>query len=367
MTGDPAGEGTGRGGPSRRRRHRWRAALASAVTAGVLVAVFAGIFPRFAHYSQAWSAIRRMPAPFVAALAAAAAANVAIGAWPMQAALPRLRYFPAFVVDQSSFAVSNALPGGSALSLGVEYGMLESYGFGPGKAASASAISTVFNVLATLVMPAVGVLALLLTGEATWHYVSIAVAVALVAGAALAGIAVVLHSERGARAVGGALDRLLNRVAGRLIRRRGVRVAARILDFRSTVVDVMRHRWPAVIGSSVLPLLASWAILLVALQGLERGSHTDFRVSWAESLAAYSFSVIVAFIPVSTGGLGTVDATLIGLLAVFGATASQALAVDITWRAATFVPQVLIGALAFAWWRLTAARGRRPADPRRAR
>ena len=78
-----------------------------------------------------------------------------------------------------------------------------------------------------------------------------------------------------------------------------------------------------------------------------------------ESLAAFSFAMVVSFIPVTAGGLGTVDASLTGLLAAFGANGSLALAVDIVWRAATFVPQVLTGASTFLWWRLTGGRRRR--------
>jgi uncharacterized protein (TIRG00374 family) len=337
----------------------------SALTVAVLAAVFVGVFPRFAHYSQAWSSIQRIPPAYLAALLAAAAVNIAVGAWPLQAALPGLGYRPAFVVGQTSFAISNALPAGGAVGLGVEYDMLESYGFGAGAAAGASAISTVFNVFATLVMPVVGVLALLVTGQVRWHYALIAVVGSVMVGVAVAVTAVVLRSEAGARKVGRVADRCVNAVTGRLPRhRRSVDVSGKVLDFRSDVVDVMRRRWPAVIGSTLLPLFTSWSVLLIALRGVERGSHPGSGVGWAESLAAFSFAMVVSFIPVTAGGLGTVDASLIGLLAAFGASGSQALACDIVWRAATFVPQVVTGASTFLWWRLTAGHRRRAGSAR---
>jgi uncharacterized protein (TIRG00374 family) len=330
----------------------------SAVTLVVLAAVFAGVFPRFAHYSQALSSIQRIPPGFLAGLVAAAAVNVAVGALPLQAALPGLRYRPAFVVGQTSFALSNALPAGGAVGLGVEYDMLESYGFGAGSAAGASAISTVFNVFATLVLPVVGVLALLLTGQVRWHFVLIAAVGGLLVGASLAATATSLRSERGARRVGEVLDRFVNAILRRLRRGRTVDLAGSVLDFRTDVVDVMRRRWPAVIGSTLLPLFTSWSVLLVALRGLERGGHEGSGVSWPESLAAFSFAMVVSFIPITSGGLGTVDASLTALLVAFGANGSQALAVDIVWRAATFVPLVLTGAAAFLWWRVTGGRAR---------
>jgi uncharacterized protein (TIRG00374 family) len=333
------------------------------VTVGVLAAVFAGVFPRFAHYSQAWSSIQRIPAGYLLALAAAAVANIAIGAWPVQAALPGLGYRPAFMVGQTSFAISNALPAGGAIGLGVEYDMLESYRVGPGPAAGASAISTVFNLFATLTMPILGVLALLATGQVRWHYALIAVVGSVAVIVSVAAMAAILRSEAGARRVGRLADRYANAVSRRLRHGRTIDVAGKVLDFRSDVVHVLRKRWPVVIGSTLLPQISLWLILLLAVETLEHGVHGDFRVTWAESLAAFSFAAILSYVPVSAGGLGTVDAGLTGLLTAFGATGSQALAADVVWRAATFVPQVITGALTFLSWRLTGRKRRAGAVP----
>jgi uncharacterized protein (TIRG00374 family) len=81
-------------------------------------------------------------------------------------------------------------------------------------------------------------------------------------------------------------------------------------------------------------------------------------VTWTEALAAFSFARVASFIPITPGGLDTVDAALAALLTGFGATTSQALAADLVWRAASYVPQVLIGALTFLCWRVSAARRR---------
>ena len=39
-------------------------------------------------------------------------------------------------------------------------------------------------------------------------------------------------------------------------------------------------------------------------------------------------------------------------------------AADLVWRAATYVPQVVLGALTFLWWRVTTARRRQRATER---
>jgi uncharacterized protein (TIRG00374 family) len=338
----------------------WRIVVSTAVTVVVLLVVFVGIFPKVADYSEAWSSIQQMPTAFVVALGVATVLNVAVYVWPLQAALPGLGYGPGFVVRQTSFAISNAVPAGGAVGLGVQYGMLDSYGFGAGAAASAIAIVSVLNVFATLVMPVIGVLALLAGGvvEGTYLLMAAIGVAAIVVG--VVAFAVVLRSERGARRVGHWADRLAHPLTRRVGHGRTLDLTGKILDFRSSVVDVMQTRWWQVTVSTLLLQLTSWAILVLALRGLEAGTGT-VTVTWTEALAAFSFARVASFIPITPGGLGTVDAALAALLTGYGASSSQALAADLVWRAATYVPQVLLGVLTFLWWRVTAARRTRRA------
>jgi uncharacterized protein (TIRG00374 family) len=207
-------------------------------------------------------------------------------------------------------------------------------------------------------MPMAGILALLAEGESGWDFVLIAVIGVASVGFALGAFAVILRSVPGARRVGELADRVVNKLPRALRRGRTIDVAGKILAFRSDVVDVMRRRPVAVTVTALLPQFTSWGVLYVALRGLEHDTRGGFSVSWTESLAAFSFAAVVSFIPITAGGLGTVDAALTGLLAAFGATASQALATDLVWRVATFVPQVAVGALMFLLWETTAGRRR---------
>jgi uncharacterized protein (TIRG00374 family) len=346
------------------RRSAWRIVVSTAVTVAVLVVVFVGIFPKVADYSQAWSSIQQMPAGSVVALIVATLVNLAVYVWPLQAALPGLGYGPGFVVRQTSFAISNAVPAGGAVGLAVQYGMLDSYGFGAGAAASAIAIVSVFNVFAILVMPVLGVLALLASGMVEGIYLLMAAIGTVAVGVAVVAFTVVLRSQHGARTVGRWVDRLVDPLTRRLAHGRSVDLTGKLLDFRSSVVDVMQARWLQVTLSTLLLQLTSWAILVLALRGLEAGAG-HATVTWNESLAAFSFARVASFIPITPGGLGTVDAALTALLTGYGATSSQALAADLVWRAATYLPQILLGVLTFLWWRVTAARRRQRVTERR--
>jgi uncharacterized protein (TIRG00374 family) len=332
--------------------------VSTVVTVAVLVVVFAGIFPKVADYSQARSSIQQMPSAYVVALVVATVVNLAVYVWPLQAALPGLGYGPGFVVRQTSFAISNAVPAGGAVGLGVQYGMVNSYGFGVAAAAGAIAIVSVFNVFAILIMPVLGVVALLAGGVVEGTYVLMAAIGVLAIGAAVVAFTMVLRSERGARTVGRWADRLAQPLTRRLAHGRSPDLTGKVLDFRSGVVGVMQTRWVQVTVSTLLLQLTSWAVLVLALRGLEAGTGT-VTVTWTEALAAFSFARVASFIPITPGGLGTVDAALAALLSGYGAPGSQALAADLVWRAATYVPQVLLGALTFLWWRVTATRRRR--------
>jgi uncharacterized protein (TIRG00374 family) len=358
---EPTAAGQGPTAPARKKP--WRIVVSTAVTVAVLGVVFLGIFPKVADYSEAWSSIQQLPMAYVVGLVLATVVNLVVYVWPLQAALPGLGYGPGFVVRQTSFAISNAVPAGGAVGLGVQYGMLESYGVGAGAATSAIAIVSVFNVFATLVMPVLGVLALLASGVVEGTYLLVAAIGVLAIGVAVVAFTVVLRSEHGAHTVGRWADRLVNPLTRRLAHGRSVDLTGKLLDFRSSVVDVMQTRWVQVTLSTLLLQLTSWAILVLALRGLEAGSGEDM-VTWTEALAAFSFARVASFIPITPGGLGTVDAALAALLTGYGATSSQALAADLVWRAATYVPQVVLGALTFLWWRVTAARRRQRATQR---
>ena len=69
---------------------------------------------------------------------------------------------------------------------------------------------------------------------------------------------------------------------------------------------------------------------------------TPFLVAFG----AWAVAQIGIMIPITPGGLGTVDAFMISLLTAMGVSAGDATAADLVWRAASFVPQIIIGIIA---------------------
>jgi uncharacterized protein (TIRG00374 family) len=62
-------------------------------------------------------------------------------------------------------------------------------------------------------------------------------------------------------------------------------------------------------------------------------------------------------IPLTPGGLGTIDAAFIGMLTALGANSSDALAADMVWRATTYFPPIFIGIITYALWKRGMVKG----------
>ena len=362
---DPAAAAAGEpteapsGPPPSRLPSRRSQIISGLITLVVLAIVFVYLFPKMGSYADAWAYVQAMPAWSVALLLFAVVLNLVVYVWPYTAATPGLRFKPAFVVRQTSFLISNTVPAGGTIGLAVQYSMLGSYGFGPAATTTTIAITSVWNLMMTLAMPVIGALALVLTGELTGQRTLIAVVGGVIVAVMVVAMLVILRSERGARWFGRLCDAIARACLGvvnKLFHKTlTVDLTSSIMTFRVTVIDVLRTRWLQITVANLAMQFSAWFVLFVALRGIQAGQTTD-RVTWSESLAAFYYARVAAFIPIPPGGLGTVDAALTKLLEGYGATGSQAIAANLVWRAGTFVPQALIGVLTLVYWRATAAK-----------
>lgn len=68
------------------------------------------------------------------------------------------------------------------------------------------------------------------------------------------------------------------------------------------------------------------------------------------AFGCFAVAQIGLMVPITPGGLGTVDAAMIALLTALGVDAGAATAADLVWRAASVVPQIVIGVVALITW-----------------
>lgn len=371
ISGDPEG----RHAPPNAQLDRRKQIVAGLLTAAVLVFVFVGLFPKFANYSDAWDSIQNMSVGSVTALVAVAILNVIVYVFPYQAALPGLPFGKGFVVRQTSFMISNAIPAGGAFGLGVQYTMLSGYGYGPAATSSAIAATSVWNLLVTLALPAVGVVAIVFQGGATTSEVIGAVVGVLAIGLLVGLLVLVLRSESTARRVGGVGDRLAAPVMRRVNRHKQVErtgagpaqgsaapyvadigdpdppeapVTAALLEFRDNLRGVVEDRWGLLTVTSTAQQFCQFLILAVAFYGI---SGSDAGINPVQLFAAFAIARLAGFIPITPGGLGTIDAAMVAMMVTMGASQEDALAASLVWRAASFIPQVILGIVTFLIWR----------------
>jgi len=241
----------------------------------------------------------------------------------------------------------------------VQYAMLESYGTGGPESAAGIGINTIWNLIATLALPVVSVILLVFTGQATSKAAWLAlIGVAVIAVGAIL-LALILKSDEEARKIGDFVERVLNWVLKKVHHPMELQIGDKLVSFRESTVGVIRARWGLLSLTNFLMQLTSFMVLFIALRGVQAGEpmHTTF----AEAFAAFAFGRLASFIPITPGGLGTVDAAITGILALFGASSSDALAADLVWRALTYIPQELIGLVTFLVWRARQARRARTA------
>lgn len=334
--------------PRARRRRGWT--RYAVVGAGLLVVGLAFVYalPQIADYRDVWGSVSALSWRWLAALAAAAAANIATFAPPWMAGLPGLGFRHALVLSQASTALSIVTPAGAAVGMAGSYGMLRSWGFSRSAVARAVTLTGVWNQFANLVFPVCALLFLTIEGQ-THPALAVAafVGVALL-GAAVAALALVLASRRLAREIGdtaaSGADWLLARVGRGPVRFGGHGLG----NFRDDALDLLRRRWHGLTLATLGGHLTVFVVLLVALRAL---GVPAAEVSLAEAFAAWSLARILGAIPLTPGGLGVVELSLSATLIGFGGSNAAVVAAVLVYRFLTVVPVLALGGFAALTWR----------------
>ena len=340
--------------PAPEKSSKTKTIVGGIITLIVLVLVFGIVLPQFGDYDQAWAAIQAMSAVALGILVLMTIFNVIAYVWPYQAALPGLKYKPAFVIRQTSFMISNVIPMGGAFGIAVQYAMLNFYKIGPGEATAGIGIVSAWNTFVTLSLPIFAAVGLVFIGQAEGVAFAVA-AVGLVAVVAVVLlVAAILRSPDTARKVGEWGDRVVKWSYGLFKKTPSFSVVDEVLKFRESTVDVISHGWLRITATSYLQQLMQFLILWAAIFAIQGGSNAP--VTLLEAFAAFAFGRLTTFIPLPPGGLGTTDAAITGILVGFGAANNDALAAVMVWRALTYFPQVIIGIGTYLYYRAKQAK-----------
>ena len=292
--------------------------------------------------------IQELSWPWVLALLAATALNVATFAPPWQVALPGLRYFRALEVTQASTALSIVVPAGAAAGAGLSWAMLRGWGFPRREITRAVTLTGLWNQFLNLLYPVVALGIVTAVGEdtallTTAAFVGFAILVVAVTGFVLA-----LLSDRLALEVGDAAARLATWARGKLHKPPVTWGGPSFERFRRSAGDLLRRRWHLLTLASLVGSLSVFLVLLVALRALDVPAS---EVTATEAFAAWALARLLGSIPITPGGIGIVELGLTTALIGFGGNNAGVVAAVLVFRILTMVPTILYGLVAAATWR----------------
>jgi uncharacterized membrane protein YbhN (UPF0104 family) len=326
-----------------------RKVLQASLSLVVVLVIFVFVLPQIADYSDVWEALRDMSGLEVTTLILVALWNLVTYWFLLISVLPGLKVLQAAVVNMSSTAVANTLPGGGALGVGVTFTMYLSWGFTAAAITLSVLLSGVWNNFMKLGFPIVALAILAVKGKAAAALVIAAAVGVLILIAVLVVFGLILKSSRLARAVGHWLGGVASRIRG-WFHKPPVDWADNAERFRADTVGLLRQRWPLMTGAAFVSHLSLYLVLLVALRHV--GVSTE-EVGWEEVLAAFAFVRLVSAIPITPGGLGVVELGLAASLSIGldETTRAQVVAGILVFRALTFFLPVPLGAASFVVWR----------------
>jgi uncharacterized membrane protein YbhN (UPF0104 family) len=245
-----------------------------------------------------------------------------------------------FAVATSSLAggaLGRVVPGGAAAAGALQYRMLQQAGL---PAARIGLGLTIGSLLLLVVLAALPLLALpsALIGRGVPEGLAQTGLAGLALFAALFAVgAVLLASDRAMRLVG----RVVRSGARRVRRAVEPDLPERLVAQRDVARAALGRRWYEALAAAAGRWLFDLLTLVAALEAL------DARPRVALVLLAYCAAQLLAQIPITPGGLGVVEAGMIGTLALAGVPAGAAALATLTYRLASYWLQLPAGLAAW--------------------
>jgi uncharacterized membrane protein YbhN (UPF0104 family) len=272
-----------------------------------------------------------------------------LGLWcytfTLAGSLPGLRHVQALIVNLCGSSAGNFLPGGGAAGVAVTYAAFRSWGFSRRDISTSVIVTGVWNILARMILPVTGLVALLVAGGDLPAAVVRGGLIGAAAGLALLALFIAaLASEELARSLGLALGRLLRPLLRRVNPSREVAFDKLVTDQRVHIFRVLRHGWVGL----TFGLVGYFAVFYVLFwQSLHA---VGLRMTFSHMFAAYAVGRLLSAIGITPGGIGVTEGGAVAVLIAFGADPAHALAGTVLFSFYTHVMEVPLGLLAYLGW-----------------
>ncbi|GAA2355979.1 hypothetical protein GCM10010404_05390 [Nonomuraea africana] len=330
-------------------KNKWLQITLSAVSLGLavtLVVYLPQIVQALTGKKVSWTEIgaefAAMSPGMVALMSAVWLGSLLAYTFVLTNALPGLNNLQALTLNAAGSAVSNLLPFGGAAGVALTFAMTRSWGFANRPIVVMTLVSGVWNTLFRFVLPAVGIIALLMAGQvpdptvagAGWAgALSILVLVAVLAAA--------LYWDRAAALLGRGLDAL-----ARLVRLK-FSVSGALERLRRDTAEIVRARWAGLSAGMVGFLGLQWLIMFCCMQA------TGAYPGLAQSIAVFALSRVLTAVVVTPSGAGLMEGGVVLLLtSAFGVDTAAATATALLFGFWTYTVEIPFGGLALGAWAL---------------
>ena len=301
------------------------------------------LLPSLLSVFGSWRSLSHLDWPYaVFVLLAEVASFVCL--WELDRIALRTRaWLPVIAAQLTGNAAGRVFPGGGATATVVAASMLRQAGIDTGEAAAAFSTSTLLQLATTFALPILALPAII-GGAPINHSLSTAAYLGAVVFVLLLAVgSLILGTDRPLELVGRAAQWLLNRTARR--RRPLTDLPRRLLDARDFVRTTLGREW----WKALLAAAGNTGFDYLALLAALRAVGADPRPSLV--LLAYTAAEVLALVPVTPGGLGFVEAGLVGTLGLAGVPAADALAATLLYRIVAFWLPLPAGGLAYLLFR----------------
>jgi uncharacterized protein (TIRG00374 family) len=301
------------------------------------------LWPSLTEVFTQWRSLTELEPEWVAvALGVEALSFVAV--WELQRiALQTKRWFPVVMSQLAGNSFGRVIPGGVAAAGALQYRMLLRSGIPGARIASSLTAVSVLLFGAVLALPVLALPAILggtpvASGLAHAAYLGAAVfALMLVGGAA------VFVWDRPLAVAGRAIERVVNATLRRKQPVTGL--ADRLLAERDVVRQTFGRRWQAAVLAAAGKCILDYLALVACLRAVGAEPNPSLV------LLAYVAASFLGMIPLTPGGLGFVEAGLIGMLTLAGVSASAAAVATLAYRLVSFWLPIPAGGLSWLLFR----------------
>jgi uncharacterized protein (TIRG00374 family) len=321
----------------------WKRRARSGVLLAITLVSLYLLLPSLIAVFGSWRSLSHLDWVFAVLVLPCVVASV-VCIWELdRIALRNAAWFPVAAAQLAGNAVGRVLPGGGATATAVSATMLRSAGIDTGEAAAAFTASAGLQIATKLALPVLALPAIV--GGApvsnsliTAVYLGIGVLVLLVA----AGVAA-FASDEPLELAGRGIEWLLNKTVRR--HRQVTGVPQELLADRDFIRATLGEHWQRAVLAAAGSTAFDYLALLAALQAVGANPRPSLV------LLAYTAAQLFGLIPLTPGGLGFVEAGLVGTLTLAGVPGSDALTATLLYRLVSYWLPIPAGGAAYVLFR----------------